>query len=51
MDKLKDKRRGRGKFIECQNLGEMKKREREGNWCEFLWLKDREEEGQVEQKF
>ena len=32
VEKVRDKRRGRGKFTECENLGEMKKRRRKGKW-------------------
>ena len=32
VEREKDKRRGRGKFTECGNLGEIKKRRRKGKW-------------------
>ena len=50
MDKLKDKRRGRGKFIECESWGEMKKRRRKGKGGESEWVKDREKEEEEDQE-
>ena len=50
VERVRDKRRGRGKFTECESRGEMKKRRRKGKWWEFEWVKDREEEEEEDQE-